>query len=61
MESKPQEIKIKKEAMDVMQVVNYMATKADVKDELDKLIAQGMIKNVEATKIELKRLGHYVG
>ena len=49
------------EALDVVQVVNHMATKPNVKEELDLLISQGRVKNVEATRTELKRLGHYVG
>lgn len=55
------EISVNPNAMSVQQVVSYMATKPNVKMELDMLISRGMIKNVSATKKELKRLGHYVG
>lgn len=51
----------KQNSMDVMQVVSHMATVPDVKVELDMLISEGLVKHVEATKTELKRLGHFVG
>lgn len=49
------------EMLDVEQVANHMATKPSVKEELDLLISQGRVKNIEATRTELKRLGHFVG
>lgn len=49
------------EKMDVIQVVGYMATKDNVLEEFNILLKADRLISPEATKNELKRLGHYMG